>query len=303
VSEHSGKKPGQREFMSTAAGTAALGALPASMEAAAGQGNGKLSIEKGLVYKMLPPEMSLVDRFKLARDTGFKVVQIPTTPDPREAEALKKAADAAGIRIDSTMNPVLWKAPLSSADPALIAKGLEDMRTSLHNAKLWGAEAVLFVPAVVNPQTSYREAWSRSQRQIRKLLPLAEEVKVVIAIEDVWNKFLLSPLETARYIDEFRSPWVKSWFDVGNVAMYGYPQDWIHTLGKRIARLHLKDFKVTHKCYEWVNLGDGEIMWPAVREALVDIGYSGPAICELKGGDEAYLRDLSQRVDRLLIQA
>ncbi len=294
----------RRHFLKlTVAGTAALGALPASFAEAAGQAGGKLSLEKGLVYSMLPEKMSVPDRFKLARDTGFKVVQAPTTPDTRAAEELKKAAEMAGVRIDSVMNTAHWKYPLSSADPAVVAKSMEGMRTSLHNAKLWGSDAVLLVPAVVNPQTSYREAWARSQRQIRKLLPLAEEVKVVIAIEEVWNKFLLDPVSMARYIDEFRSPWVKSWFDVGNVVFYGYPQDWIHTLSRRIVKLHLKDFKVTHSCYEWVNLGDGEVMWPAVRQSLIDIGYSGSAICELKSGDEAYLRDLSRRIDRLLIEA
>jgi L-ribulose-5-phosphate 3-epimerase len=110
-------------------------------------------------------------------------------------------------------------------------------------------------------------------------------------------------LERARYIDEFHNPRVKSWFDVGNVVFYGYPQDWVHTLGDRIARLHLKDFRVSNGCYEWVNLGYGEVMWPAVRQALIDVGYSGPAICELKGGDEAYLRDLSHRIDHLLLQS
>jgi len=231
------------------------------------------------------------------------VVQAPTTPDQKEAEELKKAADATGVRIDSVMNMAHWKYPLSSSNPSDVAKGMEGMRTSLHNAKLWGADAVLLVPAVVNPETSYHEAWVRSQKQIRKLLPLAEELKVEISIEEVWNKFLLSPLEMRTYIDEFRSPWVKAWFDVGNVVLYGYPQDWIHTLGKRIDKVHLKDFKVEHSCFEWVNLGDGQVMWPAVRQALVDIGYSGSVICELKSGDEAYLRDLSNRIDRLLIRA
>jgi len=293
----------RRDFLKlTVAGTA-LGALPASLGAATGQASGKLSLVKGLVYDMLPRQMSVADRFKLARDTGFQVVQAPTTPDPREAEELKKAAEATGIRIDSVMNMAHWKYPLSSADPAVVAKSMDGMRTSLHNAKLWGSDTVLLVPAVVNPQTSYREAWVRSQKQIRKLLPLAEDVKVAIAIEDVWNKFLLDPVSMARYIDEFRSPWVKSWFDVGNVVFFGYPQDWIQTLGKRIAKLHLKDFKVTHNCYQWADLGEGQVMWPAVRQALMRIGYSGSAICELKSGDEAYLRDLSHRIDRLLIQA
>jgi L-ribulose-5-phosphate 3-epimerase len=297
------REASRRDFLKlTVAGTV-LGALPVSPGAAAAQGSGKLSLEKGLVYGMLPRGMSVADRFKLVRDTGFHVVQVPTTPDPRDAEEIKRAAEAAGVRVNSTMNPELWKSPLSAADPVVAAKGLEDVRTSLQNAKLWGAEAVLIVPAVVNPQTRYQEAWERSQRQIRKLLPLAEEVKAVIAIENVWNKFLLSPPEMARYVDEFQSPWVKSWFDIGNVVFYGYPQDWIQTLGKRIAKLHLKDFKVTNSCYSWVNLGEGEVMWPAVREALIDIGYSGSAICEMQGGDEAYLHDLSQRIDRLLIQA
>jgi len=175
------------------------------------------------------------------------------------------------------------------------------METSLHNAKLWGSDTVLLVPAVVNSETSYRDAWSRSQREIRKLLPLAEELKVVIAIEEVWNKFLLSPLEMAQYIREFQSPWVKAWFDVGNVVIYGYPQDWIRTLGNSIVKVHLKDFKSKEDGYAWVNLGDGDVDWPAVRQAFSDTGYSGTAIVELDGGDEAYLRDVSRRVDRLLL--
>src|SRR5947207_15237887 len=115
-----------------------------------------------------------------------------------------------------------WQYPLSSSDPAVIDKSLNGMRTSLRNAKLWGADVVLLVPAVVNSQTSYRDAWTRSQTQIRKLIPLAQELNVVIGIEEVWNRFLLSPIEMAQYVDEFRSPWIKAWFDVGNVVLYGY---------------------------------------------------------------------------------
>jgi hexulose-6-phosphate isomerase len=260
-----------------------------------------LPIKKGLVFDMLSAKLSFAERMKLARDVGFEVVQAPTTPDEHVAEEIKKAADAASIRIDSVMNMDHWKYPLSSSDPAVIEKSLAGMRTSLRNAKLWGSDAVLLVPAVVNPQTSYRDAWSRSQTQIRKLLPFAEELKIVIAIEEVWNKFLLSPLEMAKYIGEFRSPWIQAWFDVGNVVLYGYPQDWIRTLGKGIAKVHLKDFKRKKDGYEWVNLGDGDVDWEAVREAFREIGYSGSAICELDGGDEAYLRDVSRRVDRLVL--
>jgi L-ribulose-5-phosphate 3-epimerase len=260
-----------------------------------------LLIKKGLVYDMLPDKLSHADRFKLARDVGFDVVQAPTTPDQHAAEDIKNAAAGANIRIDSVMNMDHWQYPLSSYDPAIVEKSLAGMRTSLHNAKLWGSDSVLLVPAVVNPRTSYRDAWTRSQNQIRKLIPLAEELKIVIAIEEVWNKFLLSPLEMAAYISEFKSPWIKTWFDVGNVVLYGYPQDWIRTLGKNISNVHLKDFKRNEGGYAWVNLGDGDVDWLAVRQAFAEIGYSGSAIAELDGGDEPYLRDVSRRIDRLLL--
>jgi L-ribulose-5-phosphate 3-epimerase len=260
-----------------------------------------LPIKKGVLLEMLPDKLSYADRFKMARDVGFDVVQAPTEPDEHKAEEIKEAADAARMRIDSVMNMDHWKYPLSSSDPAVVERSLMGMRTSLRNAKLWGADTVLLVPAVVNPQTSYRDAWTRSQREIRKLIPLAEELKIVIAIEEVWNKFLLSPLEMAKYIDEFQSPWIKAWFDVGNVMFYGYPQDWIRTLDKRIVKVHLKDFKRKESGYAWVNLGDGDVDWTAVQAAFAEIGYTGSATVELDPGGEAYLRDVSQRVDRLVL--
>src|SRR5215831_65335 len=220
---------------------------------------GIASIAKGLVFSMLPSKLSVSDRFQMARDCGFDVVQAPTTYDPRQAEELKKAAAAASVRIDSVMNMGHWEWPLSSGDPEIVQKSLHAARTSLENAKLWGSDVVLIVPAVVNPQTSYRDAWVRSQREIRKLIPLAEELSVVIGIEEVWNRFLLSPLEMASYIDGFESARIRAWFDVGNVVLYGYPQDWIRTLGKSIVKVHLKDFKRRPDGYSWVNLGDGDV--------------------------------------------
>jgi L-ribulose-5-phosphate 3-epimerase len=296
----------RREFLKSSAvamaiGSGAFAAVERPTLAGSTDSSSGSTLKKGLVYSMLPSSLSHGDRFKLARNTGFEVVQAPTTADPREAEEIQRAAKTAGIRIDSVMNMDHWDYPLSSGDPSVIEKSLTGMRASLHNAKLWGSDVVLLVPAVVNPQTSYHDAWTRSQRQIRKLLPLAAELKVVIGIEEVWNKFLLSPLEMKQYIAEFRSPWVKAWFDVGNVLLYGYPQDWIRTLGKDIVKLHIKDFKRKENGYAWVNLGDGDADWPEIRKALVEIGYAGSAIVELEGGDEAYLRNVSQRLDRLLL--
>jgi L-ribulose-5-phosphate 3-epimerase len=303
------RDPSRREFLKSSVATVcaaglSTGALGRTHSAATSDARleppSPLAIKKGLVFDMLPEKLSYGDRFKLARDVGFEVVQVPTEPDAGKAEEIKKAADTAGIRIDSVMNMDHWKYPLSSSDRSAVEKSLAGMRTSLHNAKLWGADVVLLVPAVVDAKTSYHDAWARSQKEIRSLIPLAEELKVVIGIEEVWNKFLLSPLEMAKYIDEFQSPWIKAWFDVGNVVLYGYPQDWIHTLGKRIVKVHLKDFKRKEDGYAWVNLGDGDVDWGAVRQAFAAVGYSGSVITELEGGDESYLRDVSGRVDRLL---
>jgi L-ribulose-5-phosphate 3-epimerase len=300
------KHSSRREFLQTTA--AALGGVavgdPSRKHArarAASVPQKHRAIQKGVLLSMLPKELSYADRFKMARDVGFEVMQVPTTPVQSEAEEILKAAEGAKIRIDSVMNMDHWKYPLSSSDPAVVQKSVEGMVTSLHNAKLWGADAVLLVPAVVNPQTSYHDAWTRSVKQIQGLLSTAAELKVAIDVEEVWNKFLLSPLEFASYVDEFKSPWVRAWFDVGNVVLYGYPQDWIRTLRKRIDKLHLKDFKRKEDGYEWVNLGDGDVDWAEVRKALKEIGFSGSATVELDAGDEAYLRDVSKRVDKLLL--
>jgi hexulose-6-phosphate isomerase len=303
------KDPSRREFLKASVLAACAAGMPSAATArlSAPSASPQTKIKKAVELDMLPKQLTYAERFKLAKEVGFEAVEANTTPDPREAEEIKKASEDAKVRIHSVMNMAHWDNPFSSSDPAVVEKGMEGMKTSLHNAKLWGADAVLLVPAVVNPQTSYKDAWSRSQKQIRLLLPLAEELKVVIAIEEVWNKFLLSPLEMAKYVDEFKSRWVKAYFDVGNVVFYGYPQDWIRTLGKRIAKVHLKDFKMGKGwkpvTADFVNLGDGDIDWPEVRKAFADVGYTGYTTTEVEGGDEAYLRDLSQRVDRLVLGA
>jgi hexulose-6-phosphate isomerase len=302
MSNHSSR----REFLKASMAAAAVAGVPGATMAPAAEPvpASKAKFIKGLVYGMLPEKMSYDDQFKIAAAAGFECVEAYTTPDEAEAEKIKKAAESAGIKILSVMNQAHWENPLSSDDPAVVEKSMEGMRTSLRNAKLWGADAVLLVPAVVNPKTSYRDAWTRSQKQIRELIPMAKDLGIIIAVEEVWNKFLLSPLEFATYVDEFNSPWVKAYFDVGNVVFYGYPQDWIRTLGKRIVKVHIKDFKRGKGWdpinLEFVNLGDGDVDWAEVRKALDEIGYVGTACVEIDGGDEAYLRDVSKRFDRLV---
>ena len=265
-----------------------------------------LPIHRAVEFSMLPGDSTITDRMQLARDSGFEQVECPTTTDPNEAEEMRRAATRAGLKIHSVMNMDHWRYPLSSADTEVVQKSLEGARTSIRNAHLWGADTVLLVPGVVDAKNSYADVYSRSQASIRKLLPLAEQLRIVLAIEEVWNKFLLSPLEFARYIDDFHSPWVRAYFDVGNVVLYGYPQDWIRTLGQRIVKLHIKDFSfredpaTKNRIAAWVPLLEGDIAWKSIYEALRDIGFHGTATVELPAGDAAYLRQVNSRFERIL---
>ncbi len=287
----------RRAFLEAAAATSVLAGVAPRPARAAGP------IRKAVLLSMLPKQLSYPERFQLARDVGFEGIEIGTIADAAEAEAIRAASQKTGLVIHSVMNAEHWRSPLSSADPAVVAKSVAGMETSLRNAKLWGAGVVLLVPAVVDAQTGYQDAWTRSQKVIReRILPLATELEVIVGIEEVWNKFLLSPLELNKYVDEFASPFVRAYVDVGNMVFYGYPQDWIRTVGKRTVRVHLKDFQLdrANGKFAWKNLGEGDIDWPAVRQALHDAGYEGWATVEIAGGDAAYLKDVVARFDRFL---
>jgi L-ribulose-5-phosphate 3-epimerase len=258
---------------------------------------------KAVLVSMLAKELTYAARFIGARDAGFDAIEMQTIAREDEAAEVRDAAMKTGLRIHSVMNADHWRYPLSSGDRDVVNRSVAGMETSLRNAALWGADTVLLVPAVVDAATSYRDAWTRSQQVIReRLLPLARDLKVIVAVEEVWNKFLLSPLEFARYVDELDSPWLKAYFDVGNVVFYGYPQDWIRALGARIAKVHLKDFHLDRPNgrFAWTNLGDGDIDWRDVRRAFDEVGYRGVFTTEVAGGDAAYLKDLAGRVDRFL---
>jgi L-ribulose-5-phosphate 3-epimerase len=285
---------GRRSFLRYAtAVTAGTGLLGGSGFARSSQKGAKL--RKALQLGMLPKKLPDAEKFKLAKKCGFDGIEGSPMDDLDAARRLGRLARQAGVPIHSIVRGG-WDAPFSDPDPKVIDKGFATMETALRSAKALGAETVLLVPAIVNENVSYAQAYQRSQTHIKKLLPLAEELGVVIAVENVWNKFLLSPLEFARYVDEFESPWLKAYFDIGNVILFGYSQDWIRTLGKRIVKIHLKDFK--RRGYEWTNLLDGDVNWPQVRRALDEIGYDGYLTTELRGGDEAYLTDLAGRIDK-----
>jgi hexulose-6-phosphate isomerase len=243
--------------------------------------------------------LSTAERLRAAANAGFVSVEPDTVFDAKQLAAIESGARDAGLTVDAIVCSTHWSSPLSDADPAVFEKTISGMRQSLQNAKDLGADMVLLVPAVVNPKVQYFEAWKRSVERVKHLAEDAEKAGITIGIENVWNKFLLSPIEARHYIAEIESERVRFWFDVGNVVLFGYPQDWIRTLGPLIARVDVKDFKSDTK--EFVPLLDGSVDWPEVMRAFDEIGYQGYFAAEVQGGDEAYLREyVSQRMDKII---
>jgi hexulose-6-phosphate isomerase len=234
--------------------------------------------------------------FQLLREAGFEGVELISPNQLNQAEVLS-ARDKTGLIIHGVSGGRHWQEPLSDPDTRVVERGMAAIRQEFLDCKAYGGTTVLVVPAVVNKKVSYRDAYARSQQNIRKLIPLAEEAGVKIAIEEVWNKFLLSPVEFARYIDEFGSPSVGAYFDVGNVVEYGYPEEWIRELGKRILKIHIKEYAKPRR-FEY-KLGEGEIDWPAVRHALTDVGYQGWITAEVGFGDLAAMKDVVRRMNSL----
>ncbi len=290
-------KFGRRDFLRrTAAVTLAAGVagpVAGTFSTASAQQGG---LKKAIQINMLPKELPDAEKFALAKKCGFEGIE--AYPMALDASAkLGETARAAGVEIHSVSYGG-WNPSLSDPDEAVQAKAVKAVEDGLRSTKAMGATVMLLVPAVVTDKVRYVEAYERSQANIKKVLPLAEELKIIIGVENVWNKFLLSPIEFAKYVDEFQNPWLQAYFDVGNVVIFGYPEDWIRTLGKRIVKIHLKDFRSEGN--PWKNLRDGDVNWPEVRAALAEVGYQGYLTPEVDGGDEAYLRDLSDRIDLII---
>lgn len=291
----------RRQFLAASAATVAAASLAGSESQAA---DSKLKLRKAVKLSMVGGKASLTDKFKMLKEIGFEGIDIDS---PQELDDVLKAKDASGLIVHGVVDYVHWKQPLSDADPNVRAQGVETLKKCLEDSKAYGGTTVLLVPAVVNKTVSYAEAYERSQTEIKKTLPLAEKLGIKILFENVWNNFLLSPLETARYIDEFNSPMVGCYFDVGNVIRYGWPEHWIHTLGKRIGKLDIKEYDRKIAGDEGVykgfraELGDASdgCDWPSVMKALAEIGYSGWGTAEVAGGDKARLTEVSQRMDKI----
>ncbi|PWN05439.1 sugar phosphate isomerase/epimerase family protein [Rhodohalobacter mucosus] len=271
-----------------------------------------LNLKKGFMLQTFPSrdQYSLAEQFRMLKEAGFSGVE-PESGLNRDD--VLEAKEASGLDIPSVVVSTHWTNPLTHPDPAVRQAGMDGVRTAMGDAHAYGASVILLVPGIVNEDVSYDTAYRRSREQIRELIPLAEELDVVIAIENVWNQFLMSPLEAARFVDEFDSPHVGWYLDAGNLINYGYPEQWIRILGDRIAMVHIKEFSRQKRDDEglWqgfrVNLTEGSNNWPGIMNALRQTGYSGYAIAEQSYreegvSDEEWLREhISGKMDQILL--
>ncbi len=300
-----GDVPRRRFLQATAATLASWAVVPRQEASAAENGSSSAPIKKALKYGMVQGQSSMLEKFKLVKELGYDGIELDS-PAKYSRDEVLRARDESGLPIHGVVDSVHWRDTLSHADPAVRAKGVEGLRTALADSKAYGGTTVLLVPAVVKKEVSYADAYTRSQAEIRKVLPLAEDLGIKIALENVWNHFLLSPLEMARYIDELDSPMIGAYFDVGNIVNYGWPEHWIRTLDKRIMKLDIKEYSRKRRDEEglWkgfqVKIGDGDCDWPAVRQALTDINYQGWATAEVPGGDRERLAEIAGRMDAAL---
>ena len=262
------------------------------------------NLKKGIMWGSIGAGKTVMERFQAAKLAGFDGVEVDSHLDRKE---VLQARDSTGLKVHSVCDSKHWKLLLSSPDPKVREEGVEALKVSLEDANIFGADAVLLVPGRVTDTVSYDECWNRSVEEIRKAIPVAEKLKVTIAIENVWNNFLLSPMEAAGYIDQFRSPFVGAYFDCGNILAYGWPEQWIKILGKRIAKIHIKEYSRKIADTEGkgagfrVKLREGDVNWAAVMKALDDTGYQGWTSIEMPGGDTPEgLKDLCDRLKLIL---
>ncbi len=286
---------------------AAAAALPRN--AVASQGSGP-RFRKSICDGIIPDSVPFPEAFRQIKRAGFDGYEITVgaqlkleTP-PGELKTIATAARDAGVTIVTlSVSRPFRNCPLNHPDPAMRAQGVDVIKRAVDLAVALNSGTLLLVPSRVGDgprlRYGYEDTWNRTSAELRKAIPHARQAKVILTMENVWNKFLLSPLEMRSFVDQFRSPWVQTHFDIGNVMQFGYPQDWILTLGSRIKRLHLKDFKVQPN--RFVPLMEGDVSWKEVMDALVKIDYRGWLSPEY-GNDPArpqQINELSAVVDKI----
>lgn len=287
----------RREFLKTSAAGAAAAMAPGHLFAADERPYPRL--RTAVKYGMINIKGSVLEKFELAKKLGFEGVEL-NSPDNIDRDEVVRARDKTGVVIHGVIDSIHWNVRLSDPSPDVRAKGVAALEQALKDAKFYGADTVLLVPGkVTDPQNeNYEQCYARSQEAVRKVVPLAEELKVKIAIETVWNDFITKPEQLVQYVDDFKTPMVAAYFDISNMLKYGVPPaTWIRMLGHRMAKFDFKGYSHEKK---WVAIGEGDENWPEVLKALAEIKYDGWATSEVRGGGEKELADIAERMNRVL---
>jgi L-ribulose-5-phosphate 3-epimerase len=282
----------------TTAGTAAAALLTFASAAS----NRKL--RKAIMHSTIGVKGSVLQKYRVMKEAGFEGVEPMGGMNQEEVLAALKET---GLQAASVCCHTHWEKPLSAPDEATRKIGFDGLVQSLQDAKVYGAASVLLVPGVAREGVTYQQCFERSIVEIKKAIPVARDAGVKIAIENVGNDFIMSPEQAIAYLDAINSEWVGFHFDIGNAGRVGPAERWINLLGKRIVRIHVKDYTAKRpapgaKASGRPKLLDGDTNWPAVMKALDDIGYSGWAISEQPAEQAADLesaRDLVGRMDKI----
>lgn len=269
----------------------------------------KRTLRKAVMIGMVGEGDTLLDKFNILRDCGFEGAECDS-PSSVPMDEVLEAQEKSGLIVHGLVDSQHWGKPLNHPAEQIREEAIKAMETCIRDAEKLGSTSILLVPGIVNNDMPYDECYRLSQEGIKRVLPVARECNVKIAVENVWNGFLLSPLEAARYVDEFNDPLVTWHFDIGNVINFVRPAQWAKILGKRIVKLHIKDFSLKKRDNEgmWkgfnIELGEGDAGWPDAMNALDEVGYSTAqpgnwATAEVRGGDRKRLQQVSEQMDRL----
>jgi len=287
----------RRSFLKVTVATATAAFLPRVQAAAP-----KRNLHKAIMYSTIGMKGTVLEKFRAMKDAEFEGVEPMGGMDRDEVLAAFKAT---GLRAASVCCHTHWVKPLSAPDEATRKIGLEGLLLSLRDAQAYGAASVLLVPGVARNGVTYQQCFERSIIEIRKAIPVAKETGVKIAIENVGNNFIMSPEQAVEYLDAINSEWVGWHFDIGNAGRVGPAERWIRVIGRRILRIHVKDYSAKPAdpaANARPKLLDGDTNWLAVMKALDNAGYTGWAISEQPGNQAADVetaRDLAQRMDRI----